>query len=47
MNDRVESNRSRLGRMRELGNRITGGGLRALLKRAQHTGDHLTGGGLR
>lgn len=36
-----------LGRIRELGNHITGGGLRSLAKRTRALGDRITGGGLR
>ena len=51
MNYRVERIRSRPGRLREIGDRLTGGGVRALLqrllRRVRDTGDRLTGGGLR
>jgi O-antigen biosynthesis protein len=42
---------ARAGRLREMGNRLTGGGVRAfiqrLFRRVRYTGDRLTGGGLR
>src|SRR6266404_4296772 len=51
MNYRVERIRGRPGRLREMGDRLTGGGVRALIQRlfrqVRHTGDRLTGGGLR
>ena len=51
MNYRVERIRSRPGRLREIGDRLTGGGVRALLqglfRRMRRAGDRLTGGGLR
>ena len=51
MNYRVERIRSWPGRLREMGDRLTGGGVRAFLqrlfRRVRHTGDRLTGGGLR
>ena len=50
MNYQVEPTRSRRGRLRELGDRLTGGGIRVqlhrLLSRSRHMGDRLTGGGL-
>jgi O-antigen biosynthesis protein len=50
MNYQVEPTRSRRGRLRELGDRLTGGGIRAqlhrLLSRSRHMGDRLTRGGL-
>jgi hypothetical protein len=36
-----------LGSIRELGDQITGGGLRSLAKRTRALGDRITGGGLR
>jgi O-antigen biosynthesis protein len=51
MNHQVEPTRSRRGRLRELGDRLTGGGIRVLLhrllSRSRNMGDRLTGGGLR
>jgi GT2 family glycosyltransferase len=51
MNYRLERIRSRPGRLREMGDQLTGGGVRALLQRLfmrmRITGDRLTGGGLR
>jgi O-antigen biosynthesis protein len=44
---RAESVRSRRSRVRNFGDRLTGGGLRALFKRVRQTGDRLTGGGVR
>ena len=51
MNYGVERIRSRPGRLREIGDRLTGSGVRVLLqglfRRMRHAGDRLTGGGLR
>src|ERR1700674_3522926 len=51
MNYQVGRIRSRPGRLREIGDRLTGGGVRALLqglfRRMRRAGDRLTGGGLR
>jgi GT2 family glycosyltransferase len=51
MNYEVERSRNWRGRLRELGDRLTGGGIRAqlhrLLSRSRHLGDRLTGAGLR
>jgi GT2 family glycosyltransferase len=51
MNYRVERIQRPPGRLREMGDRLTGGGVRALIQRLlrsiRHTGDRLTGGGLR
>jgi hypothetical protein len=51
MKSQTERIRSRPGRLRQIGDRLTGGGLRALganlLQRARQTGNRMTGGGLR
>jgi GT2 family glycosyltransferase len=51
INHRVEQITKRLERVREIGDRLTGGGVRALarclLRHVQHTGNRITGGGLR
>jgi GT2 family glycosyltransferase len=47
MDFEVERTASRPSLLRALGNRLSGGGLRALARRLRHTGDRLTGGGLR
>jgi GT2 family glycosyltransferase len=51
MKRHAERIRSRPGRLRQIGDQLTGGGLRALaaslLQRARHAGNRMTGGGLR
>lgn len=51
MNRQAERIRPGLGRLCQVGDQLTGGGLRALsarlLKRARYTGNRITGGGLR
>jgi O-antigen biosynthesis protein len=47
MNERIDPTLSWKGRLREMGDRLSGGGVRALLQRVRNAGDRLTGGGLR
>src|SRR5580698_2337973 len=47
MNNRVERVRSWPGRLREMGDRLTGGYVRTLIQRLRRTRDQLTGGDLR